>query len=69
MILCLLVLSVTEGSIEVFNCNCGFVNFFQFHQFLAHILEALFLDAYFNGGLTFLSLCSVPFYPQYYFSF
>ena len=62
MILCLLVLSVPAGSTEVFNHNHKFVNFFQFHQFLAHIFEALLLVACFIGGLMFLSLCIIPFY-------
>ena len=62
MILCLFALSVPAGSTEVFNHNHEFVNFFQFHRFLAHIFEALLLDACFIGGLMFLSLCIIPFY-------
>ena len=66
MILCLLALSGPAGSTEVFNRNHEFANFFQF---LAHIFEALLLDACFIGGLMFLSLCIDVFYPQYCFSF
>ena len=41
------VLSITEGNIEVFNCNCGFVNFlFQSHQFFANIFKTLLFGAY-----------------------
>lgn len=39
IIFCVLVLSITEGSVGIFSYNCGVVNFlFQFHQFLPPLL-------------------------------